>query len=216
MQRLYPESKVELTPLSAKFYDSILNLMSLGLYENFITRAINDCKFKYNDSILDFGAGTGKNAFLMLRYLGKDGKITGVDISDVMKQHFENKMSKFPNVAFLQKRIDEPLNLNEKFDNVFISFVLHGFPNDVRSKIIDNAYSSLKKGGRFVILDFAEFSLEEMPPYYRIPFKYIECKYAFDFIKRDWKSILSDFEFGNFSEKFYLKNYVRLLIGEKL
>lgn len=216
MKKLYPESKVELTPWSAKYYDYILNVMSMGLYEKFINRAIEDCNFKANESVLDLGAGSGKNAFIMLKYLGKNAKITGVDISEIMQKHFEYKMKRFPNVTFLKKRIDLPLNLDNNFDNVFISFVIHGFPNDIRSKIIDNAYSSLKKGGRFIILDFAEFSLEEMPIYYKIPFKYIECKYAFDFIKRDWKKILSGFGFGNFSEKFYFKNYVRLLIGEKL
>lgn len=215
MKKLYPESKVELTPWSARHYDNILNIMSLGLYDNFINKAIGDCNFKYHESILDFGAGSGKNAFTMLKYIGKDAKITGLDISEVMQQNFENKMNRFPNVTFLRKRIDEPLNLNEKFDNVFISFVIHGFPNEIRDKIIDNAYSSLKKGGRFIILDFAEFSLEKMPSYYRVPFEYIECKYAFDFIRRDWKKVLSDFGFTNFSEKFYFKNYVRLLIGEK-
>jgi hypothetical protein len=42
-----------------------------------------------------------------------------------------------------------------------------------------------------------------------------ECKYVFDFIKRDWKEILHDYDFGNFAEHFYLRKYVRLLKAVK-
>jgi demethylmenaquinone methyltransferase/2-methoxy-6-polyprenyl-1,4-benzoquinol methylase len=44
----------------------------------------------------------------------------------------------------------------------------------------------------------------------------MECKYAFDFIKRDWKNILEEYGFDNFTENFYFKKYVRLLKAEKL
>jgi uncharacterized protein YbjT (DUF2867 family) len=46
-------------------------------------------------------------------------------------------------------------------------------------------------------------------------FKKIECKYAFDFIKRDWKEILKAYDFVTFHEHFYFKNYVRLLHAVK-
>jgi len=90
----------------------------------------------------------------------------------------------------------------------------------VRSTIIKNAYDSLKPGGVFNILDFAEFDMDKMPFHHRFIFKKIECKYAFDFIKRDWKHILkNDWGFDGFKEgfkeKFYFKNYVRLLSAEK-
>ena len=46
-------------------------------------------------------------------------------------------------------------------------------------------------------------------------FKTVECVYAFDFIKRDWKALLSDWGFGNFRETAMFKGYARLLIAEK-
>lgn len=45
--------------------------------------------------------------------------------------------------------------------------------------------------------------------------KKIECKYAFDYIKRDWKGILKENGFDSFTEAFYFKNYVRLLKAVK-
>ena len=67
---------------------------------------------------------------------------------------------------------------------VFISFVLHGFPQDVRLKIIGNTLKALDAGGEIFILDYSEISLNEMPFYVRGLFKRIECPYAFDFMER--------------------------------
>jgi demethylmenaquinone methyltransferase/2-methoxy-6-polyprenyl-1,4-benzoquinol methylase len=77
--------------------------------------------------------------------------------------------------------------------------------------VIQNALKHLKKGGAFYILDYSEFDIHSMPFHHRIVFKRVECKYAFDFIKRDWKAILKEHGFDEFNEHFYLKKYVRLL-----
>ena len=74
---------------------------------------------------------------------------------------------------------------------------------------------SLKPGGIFYILDFAEFDMDKMPFYHRFIFKKIECKYAFDFIEKDWKQILTENGFSDFKESFYMKKYARLLKAVK-
>lgn len=213
--KLYPESGVELTPFIAKHYDKIMNIASFGMYNRFIVKAVKDIEIKPTDSILDLGCGTGRNAALMRQRLGNDGRITGVDLSSDMQKQFEERFSGDTQVVFQKQRIDIPFDLNQKFDIVFISFVIHGFPHEVRNSIIENAKKHLNPGGKFVILDFAEFEMDKMPVFYRFIFKKIECKYAFDFIKRDWKGILKEYGFDNFSETFYMKNYVRLLYSEK-
>ena len=48
-----------------------------------------------------------------------------------------------------------------------------------------------------------------------IRMKAFECKYAFDFIKKDWKKILEMYCFTDFKEVFYCKNYIRLLMAAK-
>ena len=64
-EKLYSDSKVELTPLIARYYDRIMNFISLGKYETFIRHAIKDMHISEGDRILDLGCGTGKNAALM-------------------------------------------------------------------------------------------------------------------------------------------------------
>jgi len=102
-----------------------------------------------NDKIIDLGAGTGRNACMMANYLSTKGEFVGLDISSEMVTQFERKCASLPNAKIVNQRIDEPLPYENEFDKVFISFVLHGFPQDVRRKIIRNAFKVLKKGGNF-------------------------------------------------------------------
>jgi demethylmenaquinone methyltransferase/2-methoxy-6-polyprenyl-1,4-benzoquinol methylase len=213
--KIYPDSGVELTPFSAKHYDNLMNTISFGLYTRFIKRAIKDMDIRPNDMILDLGCGTGRNAGLMASYLSGDGSITGLDVSEIMEMQFNRKFSGDKRVRFLRQRADIPFDLGQQFDKIFISFVIHGFPHEVRKTVIQNVFNHLKPGGTFFILDFSEFDMDEMPALYRYIFKKVECKYAFDFIKRDWKQILSEKGFSNFSETLYMKKYVRLLRSKK-
>ena len=215
MDKLYPESKVEIQGFTAKHYDIIMNIVSFGFYAKFIGNATSKLEISDDDYILDLGCGTGRNACLMRNYLSEKGFILGLDVSEGMGKQFNKKIRNFKNIAFRKQRIDLPFSLEDKFDKVFISFALHGFPHEVRETIINNAYENLKTGGTFWILDFNEFVLMDMPFYYRIPFVTIECPYAFDFIERDWKKILEKSGFNNFIERLYLKSYVRLLAGRK-
>ena len=214
MEKIYPDSEVELTPFLARHYDTLLNVVTLGFYRRFIRNAIRAMRIDPADRILDMGCGTGRNACLMYRYL-EGGSVTGLDISEIMEQHFLKKCAGKPGARFLRQRIDIPFDLGERFDKVFISFVLHGFPHEVREVVIRNAYRHLHLGGTFHILDYGEFDLEKTPFYIRIPFRKIECKYAFDFIARDWKGILREAGFTAFEETRLGGRYARLLTARK-
>ena len=199
----------------ARKYDQVMDIISFGLYDKFIKRAVKEMNIRPEDNIIDLGCGTGRNACLMRAYLSEKGSIIGMDISDEMGAQFEQKCASYQNVSFRKQRIDVPFELEIAPDKAFISFVIHGFPHEVRLKVIENIYNILKPGGQFCILDFNEFSLKDMPFYYRIPFKLGECPYAFDFIERDWKKILTEKGFKKFDEYFMFKKYVRLLIAHK-
>lgn len=210
-RRLYPGSKVELTPFIAKHYDQLLDLISFGSYSPFISRAIADVEIQTADSILDLGCGTGRNASLMLRHLGPVGKILGLDLSPIMQQRFEETFRDHQRVSFRRQRIDVPFELGEKFDLVFMSFVLHGFPQQVRKIILENIIHHLKPRGRLAILDYAEFNLNDTSFVFRWVFRKFECSYALDFIKYDWKKILGESGFKFEYERFYFRNLLRLL-----
>ncbi|MCK4241560.1 MAG: class I SAM-dependent methyltransferase, partial [Candidatus Atribacteria bacterium] len=171
----YPESKVETSKLTAKYYDILMDIITFGGYSFFIKKAIRLINIKSNDRIIDLGAGTGRNTCLMMDYLSVKGELIGLDISSEMVAQFERRCASFANAKIINQRIDKALPYKDEFDKVFISFVLHGFPQDVRKQIIRNAFKALKKNGEFFILDYNEFSVKEMPFYLKIPFKLIEC-----------------------------------------
>ncbi len=215
MSRYYPDSKVEIQGLFAKFYDNLLNIASLGAYTRFINKAIRLMQINPGDTILDFGAGTGRNALLMHQYLSENGEILGLEISEEMISQFRKKSDKFDNINVVKQRIDQPFSLDKKYDKVFISFVFHGFPFEIQKNILRNAREALKEDGEFVMLDFNEFVTDKTPLYFRIPFKAVECKYAFEYVERDWKQIMSEFGFNNFKEQLFFRNHFRLLKAKR-
>ncbi len=205
-------SKVEIDGLEAIFYDELTLLMSGFTYNRFIKDAISKINIGVSDDILDFGCGTGKNLCIMGNYT--QGLLVGFDTSKMMIKQAKAKC-RGRNAKIFYHDIRKPNPFIEQFDIVFISFVLHGFVDSDRDKIINNAFNSLKKGGRFCILDYNEFNLEEKNIFVRTVFKYGECPLASEFIRIDLKEKLRSFGFLKFEEHLYYSEIVRLLVAYK-
>jgi ubiquinone/menaquinone biosynthesis C-methylase UbiE len=208
-------SKVEIGEGGARYYDLLLNVLSLGQYSYFIRQIIGKMGIKPGQSILDLGSGTGKNECFMAEKVGPYGKIVGVDISDEMLSRARKRCGNYPNVTFKKQRAELPLPYKEDFETVFISFVLHGFENTQKLGIIHNAYRALKVGGSFYVLDYAEFDLVRMWFPLRWAFTHWECQLAVEFLKLDIKEMLRSQGFSNFEEEFFFKRYLRLLKAVK-
>jgi ubiquinone/menaquinone biosynthesis C-methylase UbiE len=208
-------SKVEIGSWGARYYDLLLNMLSLGRYSYFIRQVIKKIGIKSGQSILDLGSGTGKNECFMAEKVGPYGKIIGVDISDEMLSRARKRCHNYPNIVFNKQRAELPLPYREDFEVVFISFVLHGFENTQKLWIINNAYQALKAGGSLYILDYAEFDLGRMWFPLRWAFTHWECQLAVEFLELDIKEMLRSQGFSNFEEEFFFKRYLRLLKAAK-
>jgi len=208
-------SKVEIGPGVARYYDLLLNVLSLGRYSYFIRQVIEKMGIKSGQSILDLGSGTGKNECFMPEKVGPYGKIIGVDISDEMLSRARKRCYKYPNVIFNKQRAELPLPYKDDFETVFISFVLHGFENTQKLGIIRNAHQALKAGGSLYVLDYAEFDLRRMWFPLRWAFTHWECQLAVEFLVLDIKGMLRSQGFSNFEEEFFFKRYLRLLKATK-
>ena len=210
------DSKVEITGFEARYYDLLLDVALGGTYPFFIRRAVRDMGIHPGDAILDLGSGSGRNACLMARYLGDQGRIVGLDIGPEMLAQAERRCRRLPNVTFENRRVEEELPYQGSFDKVFIAFVLHGFIQEDRLRIIHNAHQALRIGGRFLILDYSEFEPEDAFWPVRLAFRHVECPLASDFARRDWGEILTGQGFGDFQTHAYYLGYVRLLEAKKL
>lgn len=204
-------SKVEVSGFEAKYYDRLMDLITVGWYPKFIKGAIADIGLNKNAKVADFGAGTGRNAILMHSFVGSCGEIVGFEIGKEMQEQFIENTKGYKNIKLVKKSILEPLNEEEQYDFVFISFVLHGFTKENREKIIQNAYRILKKGGTFAILDYNEFNVDSAPFIFRFGIRFLECPLAEEFIKSDLEELLKQKGFGDFRMKSYLKGNIRLL-----
>ena len=208
-------SKVEIGPGGARHYDLFLNVLSLGQYSHFIKAVVEKMGIKSGQSILDLGSGTGRNDCFMAEKIGSHGKIVGLDISDEMLSQARSRCRKYPNVTFKKQRIELSLPYQEEFDKVFISFVLHGFEDDQKLRIIHNAFQALKLGGAFYILDYGEFYLEKMWFPLRWAFTHWECQLAVEFLKLNMREMLQSQGFADFEEELFFKGYLRLLKAVK-
>jgi|AntAceMinimDraft_8_1070364.scaffolds.fasta_scaffold15600_1 demethylmenaquinone methyltransferase/2-methoxy-6-polyprenyl-1,4-benzoquinol methylase len=207
-------SKVEVTGFEARHYDLLMNLITVGSYPRFIRRVVRDMNIKPNNDILILGSGTGRNACLMRRYLSDEGSILGLDIGDEMLAQAQHRCHTKQNVIFEKRRINEPLPYSEAYDKVFMSFVMHGFVQEDREGIIQNAFRSLRPGGEFLILDYAECEPSKSSWLVRMVFR-AECPLAIDFVRRDWVQILGSHGFDRFEAHLYYFGHVRLLAACK-
>lgn len=208
-------SKVEVGPGGARHYDLMLNLISLGRYSHFIKGVVEKMDIKPGENILDLGSGTGKADFFMAKKVGPEGRILGLDLSKEMISIAQKRCQLYPQIQFQEQRIEVPLGFKEEFDKVFISFVLHGFEDNQKLKIIDNAYRALKSGGSFYILDYNQFDLTKLWFPIRWVFMNFECELVAEFLKLDLKRMLSGQGFTNFEEELFFKKYLRLLKAVK-
>jgi len=206
-----PRSKVEIGEWGARYYDVLLNLLSLGRYSHFMKEVIERMDIEPSQSILDLGSGTGRNDCLMAQKIASQGKIVGLDISDEMISRALKRCYKYANIGFKKLRIELPLAHKEEFNKVFISFTLHGFEDDQKVEIIRNAYQALKPGGSFHVLDYAEFDIDRMWFPLRWAFTRWECQLAVEFLKLDIKGMLRAQGFTDVKEEFFLRRHLRLL-----
>jgi len=212
---LSPRSRVEVGPTVAHRYDFFMNVILLGYYPRLIKKVVDKMDIQPEQSILDFGSGTGRNDCLMARKIGPEGHILGLDISKEMLSLSRKRCQPYPNVEFRKQRIEMPLAYQEEFDKVFISFVLHGFEDIQKIKIISNAYRALKSGGVFCIFDYNEFDLERLWLPFRRAFIRGECQLASEFLRLDLKEMLSSQGFTTFKEELFLGKHLRLLKATK-
>jgi demethylmenaquinone methyltransferase/2-methoxy-6-polyprenyl-1,4-benzoquinol methylase len=194
----------------------MMDLLLVGRYQAFIEGAIERMDIRRGDAILDLGSGTGRNICVMLKALGSTGRVVGVDISQEMLRQARRRCRAYPQVTFLNRRIEEPLPFHEEFDEAFICFTLHGFEDEDKERVIANAYRALRPGGTFWILDYSEFDLDRQWFPFRWAFRRFECELASEFLSLDLERMLARHGFGSFVIYPFLRGYARLLGAEKL
>ncbi|MCD6489977.1 MAG: class I SAM-dependent methyltransferase [Thermodesulfobacterium sp.] len=106
---------------------------------------------------LDAGCGDGYFSLEASLRLGKESKIIAVDIHkeslDKLEKEIKDKGIK--NIEILMTDITKRIPLeDESVDVYFMSNVLHGFDEEEKHKVINEAKRVLKKKGKIVVIEF--------------------------------------------------------------
>lgn len=112
--------------------------------------------------ILDLGSGSGRDCYILSQFVGQDGEVIGVDMTDeqldVANKHIDYHTTQFgykhANVKFLKGNIEslEELGLEpNSFDLIISNCVINLAMN--KDKVLKDVYELLKPGGEMYFSD---------------------------------------------------------------
>ena len=161
------------------------------------------CGLKPGQRVLDAGCGSGIVTSLLCTLIQPSGQILGLDYSRARIQYARKKYGSTPNIDFQQHNLIDPLDGFEKFDIIWVRFLLEYYRKE-SLEIVENLSRGLKPGGYLCLLDLDHNSLNhyELPSnmtriLYRIMEK-LEQEFNFDpYVGRKLYAFLYDLGFEN-------------------
>jgi len=128
----------------------------------FRTKLIDILNPKDNESILEFGFGTGQNIILAYQRNSKT-KFTGVDIDPKVKQIASNKKDKLGITLNLDLYDGKTFSYEDNsFDKVFSSLVFHHLDKETKLSSLKEIHRVLKPNGQLIIGDWGKAKSKTM------------------------------------------------------
>jgi ubiquinone/menaquinone biosynthesis methyltransferase len=172
----------------AKKYDLMNDLMSVGTHRLWKNNMINHIDFFDNIKILDVAGGTGDIAFRIAKKAQEKNFNYQIEVVDINPQMLEVGRSRavdmnlFSHLNFAEGD-GEKLNFaDNSFDIFTIAFGIRNFTNI--DKGLSEAYRVLKKGGKFICLEFSKVEDIFLQKIYDI--------YSFKIIPKIGEAVLKD------------------------
>jgi ubiquinone/menaquinone biosynthesis C-methylase UbiE len=136
------------------FYDTVVNLLTLGQTKRLRTMTINQAMLKPGERLLDVGCGTGGVTIPAKKRIGQNGPVSGIDPSPEMIAVARKKAERSGlDIDFRIGVIESLPYADGSFDVVTSSLMMHHLPYDVQQKGLAEIYRVLKPGGRMLIAD---------------------------------------------------------------
>ncbi|HUL62837.1 MAG TPA: class I SAM-dependent methyltransferase, partial [Methanocella sp.] len=106
--------------------------------------------FRGGERVLEYGSGPGAMSKVLAGAL-PHGHLTCVDISEVWMGYMRKVARQYANIDLMQGDIADLGIPPESYDVVFIHFVIHDVPGNVRREKMKIVLDKLKKGGQVFI-----------------------------------------------------------------
>jgi ubiquinone/menaquinone biosynthesis methyltransferase len=144
----------------AKKYDLMNDLMSAGTHRLWKNNMINCIDFFDNIKIIDVAGGTGDIAFRIAKKAQEKNLNYQIEVVDINSQMLEVGRSRaidmnlFSHLNFVENDGENLKFADESFDVFTIAFGIRNFTNI--DKGLQEAHRVLKKGGKFICLEFSK------------------------------------------------------------
>ena len=135
-------------------YDLMNDFMSLGIHRIWkkdLIQMMNPSNYK---KLIDVGCGTGDIASLYIKTTSNKTSILCVDPNKKMITEGKKKLNKYKNITWKVGCAENLKVPSNSYDYYTISFGLRNTKN--LNKSLAEAYRILKKGGRFLCLEFSK------------------------------------------------------------
>ena len=199
----------------AENYDLAVKLYPLlGLkIEKYRDMTVNALNLEQGDIVIELGCGTGLNFERILKKIGPEGKLIGVDVTEKMLMEAKKRIrnNSWNNVELIHCDIAE-YQFPKEIDGIFATGALQYSPK--HELIVKRGYDALKHGRIFALLDFKKSDriariFTPLLLFFTGPFLANE-----EYIQRKaWKSIEKYFEKTTFHEGW--GGFVYLSVGTK-
>ena len=146
-------------------YDLMNDLMSLGIHRIWKKELIYMMNPSIGQNLVDVACGTGDIAKLFNEATNNKSNIFCVDPNSKMLSEGRKKLKSLKNIKFIKGNAEKLFFPNNTFDFYTIVFGLRNTKNI--SKSISEAYRVLKKGGRFLCLEFSKVENSNLNFFYK-------------------------------------------------
>jgi len=115
----------------------------------------NESKINSQHNILEIGAGPGFATFDLARYLGKNCKITAIELSKEFSIECQKRLANYKNVKILNANLLEHRFENNSFDVCYGRWICMFLPQ--LEQVLEKIYPALNKNGIIILQEYVDY-----------------------------------------------------------